>query len=68
MASIVIKDLPESIDLDRQAMTAIFGGARIRGRQGSVGRTIFRSGRVVNFPYFRTGALARSAPDPTGRK
>jgi hypothetical protein len=68
MASIVIKDLPESIDLDRQAMTAIFGGARIRGRQGSVGRTIFRSDRVVNFPAFRTSAVPRSIADPSGRK
>jgi hypothetical protein len=49
-------------------MTAIFGGARIRGRQGSVGRTIFRSDRVVNFPAFRTSAVPRSIADPSGRK
>jgi hypothetical protein len=56
MASIVIKDLTESIELDRQAMTAITGGARTRGRQPSFGRTLFRSDRIVNFPDFRGNA------------
>jgi hypothetical protein len=68
MASIVIKDLPDSIDLDRQAMTAITGGARIRGRQAAVGRTTFRDDRVVNFPDFRTGAAPRPTPDSKERK
>ncbi|WP_237718324.1 hypothetical protein, partial [Cupriavidus sp. BIS7] len=31
MAVIVIKDLPENMDLDREAMTAIIGGARVTG-------------------------------------
>jgi hypothetical protein len=62
MASIVIKDLPESIDLDRQAMTAILGGARARGRQRSVGRTIFRSDRLVCIPQFGTSAARRTEP------
>ena len=35
MATIVIKDLPENTDLDRQAMQAITGGARWRGRTGA---------------------------------
>lgn len=30
MATIVIKDLPENTDLDREAMQAITGGARLR--------------------------------------
>jgi hypothetical protein len=30
MATIVIKDLPESTELDRQAMHAIAGGSRLR--------------------------------------
>lgn len=54
MATIVIKDLPESIDLDRQAMTAITGGARMRGRQTYVGRVPSQMGRVVGFPNFRS--------------
>ena len=32
MATIVIKDLRESTELDRQAMLTIAGGARFRGR------------------------------------
>ena len=31
MASIVIKDLSENVDLDREAMLAIVGGARLAG-------------------------------------
>lgn len=50
MTIIVIKDLPESVDLDRQAMVAITGGARTRGRQTFIGSTIFRSVRIVNYP------------------
>jgi hypothetical protein len=50
MTIIVIKDLPESVDLDRQAMVAISGGARTRGRQTFIGSTIFRSARIVNYP------------------
>lgn len=50
MTIIVIKDLPESVDLDRQAMAEIMGGARTRGRQTFIGSTIFRSTRIVNYP------------------
>lgn len=50
MTIIVIKDLAESVDLDRQAMVLITGGARTRGRQTFVGSTIFRSTRIVNYP------------------
>jgi len=50
MTIIVIKDLAESVDLDRQAMIAITGGARTRGRQTFVGGTIFRSNRIVGNP------------------
>lgn len=31
MTTLVINDLPESIELDRQAMAAIIGGATVRG-------------------------------------
>lgn len=60
MATIVIKDLTESVDLDHQAMVAITGGARTRGRQPILGRTIFRTNRIVNFP---TGFQGSAAPD-----
>ncbi len=35
MATIVIKDLPENVDLDREAMRAVIGGARLRGASPS---------------------------------
>ncbi len=50
MANIVIKDLSESVDLDRKAMVAIIGGARTRGRQHVLGSAIFRATRIVNTP------------------
>lgn len=51
MSIIVIKDLPESVDLDRQAMVEITGGARTRGRQTFIGSTIFHSSaRILNYP------------------
>lgn len=55
MATIVIQDLTDSVELDRRAMTAITGGSRIRGRQPATGRTLFRDERVVSFPYSRIG-------------
>lgn len=50
MTIIVIKDLAESVELDRQAMVAITGGARSRGRQPFIESTLFRSARIVNYP------------------
>jgi hypothetical protein len=38
MATIVITDLLESTELDRQASQAIIGGSRFRGRSAVVGR------------------------------
>ena len=45
MATIVIKDLPENFDLDREAMQAITGGARLRGRSGVQARAVARGNR-----------------------
>lgn len=50
MATIVIKDLQESVELDRQAMTAITGGARKRARQPVPAQSILRSTRIVSYP------------------
>ncbi|WP_174913270.1 hypothetical protein [Burkholderia diffusa] len=33
MGVLVINDLPESVDLDKQAMAAIAGGAKVRAHQ-----------------------------------
>jgi hypothetical protein len=56
MASIVIKDLLESVELDRKAMVAIVGGARSSGARTPLGRTIFQTNRIVSYP---TGFVSR---------
>lgn len=58
MARIVIKDLPESVDLDRRAMLAIAGGARLGGQRNILPGTLFRNARIIAHPG---GALADSA-------
>ena len=50
MSKIVIKYLTESIELDREAMSAITGGARTRGNLSSFDPAIFRSTKIVNYP------------------
>jgi hypothetical protein len=67
--SITIKDLPESVDLDREAMLAITGGTRVGGRQTALGRTIFRNAFITNYPT--TAAfkpLANAKTQLTGNK
>ncbi|MFL6673660.1 MAG: hypothetical protein ACJ8LG_10255 [Massilia sp.] len=49
MASIVIRDLPDNVDLDRKAMQAIAGGARLRSRGGGIGNPPPRGQRIVDF-------------------
>jgi hypothetical protein len=64
MAVIKIKDLADSIDLDRQAMTTIVGGARdglrpsFRIRPGSFGN------RVVDYPGVPVKDVPVAAPGP----
>ena len=53
MATIVIRDLPENTALDREAMRAISGGARLGGRS--------RGGRAAPRAAFRPAA-AEQAP------
>lgn len=58
MATIVIKDLPENLDLDRKAMQAIMGGIRMGGRPLAV-RARSRSFEVSGDPGARrAGPLA----------
>lgn len=64
MATIVIKDLPESVDLDRQAMLAIAGGARFRGRAGKAERPALHGTRLFVYP---AGLADRLVPDAAGR-
>jgi hypothetical protein len=55
MAIIVIKDLPENFELDRQAMLAIAGGSR------------FRSGAAALRPEVRRKRLFDLSPKPAAR-
>lgn len=50
MAKIFIKDLPESVDLDRRAMLAIAGGARLGGQRNILPGTLFRNARIIAYP------------------
>lgn len=56
MATIVIKDLPENVALDREAMQAITGGARLRGTTPM--RRVSRGDRIAA----PAGALRETRP------
>ncbi|HEY1147072.1 MAG TPA: hypothetical protein VGF27_00775 [Pseudoduganella sp.] len=59
MATIVIKDLPENIDLDRAAMRALVGGSRFRGAGPGAARPVVR--RIQLFDLSR-GRTAKAPP------
>jgi len=67
MATIVIHDLPESSELDRQAMHAIAGGSRFRS--GGAGAALTRVGqrRVRLFDLAPGSAAAQPASHPQPR-
>lgn len=50
MASIHVKDLPQSLDLDRKAMQTIMGGARTVARPVDLPGATNRSHRIVDYP------------------
>ena len=50
MTTISIKDLPESVTLDREAMLAITGGARSGMSSNFSGRSMSGSERVIVYP------------------
>jgi hypothetical protein len=62
MATIVIKDLPESTELDRQAMIAITGGARFRASAAGVTRPAVR--RIQLFDLSRGGTTKAATSRP----
>jgi hypothetical protein len=70
MAAILIKDLRDSVELDKQAMSAIVGGARSGARSAlRAYATPANSTRIVNFPANQIGvAAAQPAAKVTGRK
>lgn len=66
MALINIKDLPQSVELDREAMLAIVGGARAGARPaGLAGAAPFGSGRIVDYP---PGFARDRAEDTTAQR
>lgn len=56
MTTISIKDLPDSVELDRQAMAAIIGGARTGVRYSIVAQPVMSTARVVDYPPGFPGA------------
>ncbi|MCG2579157.1 hypothetical protein LZ012_19375 [Dechloromonas sp. XY25] len=50
MSTISIMDLPESVDLDREAMRAISGGARFGGRPSLPVAAKAGATRIVDYP------------------
>ena len=50
MSIILIKDLAESVDLDREAMTAITGGARVRTPQAYFQQSTLGDSRIFSYP------------------
>jgi hypothetical protein len=58
MATIIIRDLPDNVDLDRKAMRDIIGGARYRTAARAPAAPSSRATRVVDF---RTGARVQQA-------
>lgn len=61
MANIVIKDLPESTALDRQAMLAIAGGARWRASAPVTAPTAVQRARLFDLSAgIKRPARARS--------
>lgn len=65
MANIAIKDLTNNTELDREAMTAIRGGARTRGYQPDLSPALFRSTRIVDYPPGMANKLSPSKTTPS---
>lgn len=68
MASIVIKDLTDSLELDRQAMSAITGGGRLGTRYTFAGPTRTGPTRIATYPagWGRTAPTAATTRTTTG--
>jgi hypothetical protein len=64
MAVIVIKDLPESVELDREAMAAIVGGARGGGSQSWPPQRRTMLARLIQYPAGFPGTPFPGTPQP----
>jgi hypothetical protein len=65
MATIVIKDLPESTELDRKAMLAIAGGSRFRAGTRVVGRAGVPRVRLFDLSADSAGKKPPTAKPPS---
>ena len=50
MTKLIIKDLADSVELDREAMAAIVGGARVGARTSIAAPLVPGATRVVEYP------------------
>ena len=48
--ALIIRDLPQSDDLDREAMRSIVGGVRTGARPAHIDQASTESGRIVDYP------------------
>ncbi|APA88212.1 hypothetical protein BJG93_22785 [Paraburkholderia sprentiae WSM5005] len=68
MAKLTIKDLTESVELDREAMAAIVGGARVGARSSLAAPLVPAAPRVVEYPPGFATAHLRIAEAASPRK
>jgi hypothetical protein len=68
MALITINDLPQSDDLDREAMRSIVGGGTIDARPVQIDHAKAGGGRIVDYPrgFGRQGPIPARAQRPPG--
>jgi hypothetical protein len=68
MALITIKDLPQSDDLDREAMRSIVGGGPAGARPVPIDQAQAGSGRIVDYPpgLGRQGPMPAKSQRPAG--
>jgi hypothetical protein len=50
MAKLIIKDLVDSVELDREAMAAIVGGARVGARSSIAAPLVPATAQIVDYP------------------
>ena len=68
MAHISINDLPQSDDLDREAMRSILGGGLTAARPVEIDPAKVASGRIVDYPpgFGRQGTIPAKSKSPVG--
>jgi hypothetical protein len=68
MALITINDLPQSDDLDREAMRSIVGGGLTGPRPVQIDPAKVGSGRIVDYPpgFGRRGTIPAKSKSPVG--